>query len=232
MRKQFRCAAREVVQRNAHAPEPRRKAKTAGGGGRQFKVRGVVEDYLELCRNPSKDWRRWLAEDPRERRAGQDFRRLIVKGGIYADAQRTKSVVAKAAGLRGESLPALRSGVDTDGDRGRGADRLPTRSRASAGRDDGLRPVRAEAGEGLGFPSGAAGCSYEAEAAEINALFAAKLAGLRRRLRPWEIPAAVKAITEELQAAFLALRERQKMEKTTGRENAHRKTFCLKFGYF
>jgi hypothetical protein len=36
-----------------------------------------------------------------------------------------------------------------------------------------------------------------------------KLAGLRRRLRPWEIPAAVRALQEEKEAALRALRERR-----------------------
>lgn len=54
-----------------------------------------------------------------------------------------------------------------------------------------------------------AGVSYEAEAEEIAARFSIKLAGLRRRLRPWEIPAAVRALREQKQMALVGLRERR-----------------------
>ncbi len=54
-----------------------------------------------------------------------------------------------------------------------------------------------------------AGASYEAEAAAITALLAAKFAGLRRRLPKWEIPAAVRALRDEKEGAMSALRARR-----------------------
>lgn len=60
--------------------------------------------------------------------------------------------------------------------------------------------------------------SYEAEAAEIENLFRTKLAGLRRRLRPSEIPAAVRALREEKAAALRAMRERRAAERFSERE--------------
>ena len=63
-----------------------------------------------------------------------------------------------------------------------------------------------------------AAVSYEAEAAEIAALFRMKLAGLRRRLRPWEIPAAARALREDKQASLRALRERRAAEQSGKKE--------------
>jgi hypothetical protein len=64
--------------------------------------------------------------------------------------------------------------------------------------------------------------SYEAEVAEISATFQRKLAGLRRRLPSWEIPAAVRALKEEKQAALKALRDRRAAEQHGKRENQRR----------
>jgi hypothetical protein len=64
--------------------------------------------------------------------------------------------------------------------------------------------------------------SYEAEAAEISAIFQQKLAGLRRRLRPWEIAAAVRALQEEKQAALRALSERRSAAKQSERARLQR----------
>ena len=55
--------------------------------------------------------------------------------------------------------------------------------------------------------------SYEAEAAEIESVFKRKLAGLRRRVRPWEMAAAVRALREEKQATLAALKERRAWDR-------------------
>lgn len=60
--------------------------------------------------------------------------------------------------------------------------------------------------------------SYEAEAAEIEKLFRMKLDGLRRRLRPSQIPAAVRALRDEKQAALRALQERRAAKRRSERE--------------
>lgn len=183
----------------------------------------IVQDYLDLCHNPMKDLRRWIeVRDRRQGRAGQGLRCLIVKGGFHADAQRTTAVVAKAGGVCGESLPELQGRMGAGGERGR-ADRVQARWRAGLDRDDKVQRLRPE-----GRCLDAAGCSYEAEADAINAVFAAKLAGLRRRLRSWEIPAAAKAIGDERQAALRALGERRQVEQLAEPEAArHAKTDAL-----
>lgn len=175
----------------------------------------IVQDYLDLCHNPMKDLGRWMElRDRRQGRAGQGLRRLIAKGEFHADLQRATAVMAKAGGLCGESLPELQGRMGSGGERGR-AGRVQAGWRAGVSRDDQVQRIRPERG-GLD----AAGCSYEAEADAINAVFAAKLAGLRRRLRPWEIPAAAKAIGDERQAALRALGDRKQVEQFAEREFA------------
>lgn len=65
--------------------------------------------------------------------------------------------------------------------------------------------------------------SYEAEAAEIAKLFCMKLAGLRRNLKPWQIPAAIRALREEKQAALRAVRERRAAVRHGDRERRRRR---------
>jgi hypothetical protein len=78
-----------------------------------------------------------------------------------------------------------------------------------------LRPLRAE-GTGLADHAASdpsAGAAFAAEAEAIAGVFAAKMAGLRRRVPPWEIPAAMRALRDERQAAFKSLRERRKIAR-------------------
>ena len=49
-----------------------------------------------------------------------------------------------------------------------------------------------------------------------------KLAGLRRRLRPWEVAGAVLALREEKKRHLLALRERLAIERDGKREEWRR----------
>lgn len=54
-----------------------------------------------------------------------------------------------------------------------------------------------------------ASLSNDAEAAEIETLFRMKLSGLRRRLRPSDIPAAVRALRAERNATLKAIYDRR-----------------------
>jgi hypothetical protein len=49
--------------------------------------------------------------------------------------------------------------------------------------------------------------TYEAAAADITALFRMRVKGLRHRVLPYEIPAAIRALMDEKKAALHALRE-------------------------
>ena len=48
-------------------------------------------------------------------------------------------------------------------------------------------------------------------------MFRLKLAGLRRRLSPWEIPAAMRALREERTIRLKAMRERREVERFADR---------------
>jgi hypothetical protein len=71
-----------------------------------------------------------------------------------------------------------------------------------------------------GFGGGAG--SYGAEADAINAEFALRLDGLRRRLRPSEIPAAMRQIKADRAEALRALKSRKQAERFAAREITRR----------
>jgi hypothetical protein len=66
------------------------------------------------------------------------------------------------------------------------------------------------------------GVSYGAEADAINAAFSAKLDSLRRRLRPSEIPAAMRQIKADRAEALRALKDRKQSERFAAREITRR----------
>ncbi len=227
----FRATARSLTRRETPAPKPRTRVKSGGDGkgyakgGARFAARGLAQDYLELCRNPLKDLRRWAAEDKRFGRAPRGFQAIIAKGGDHAHTNRASALVAKAAGLRGQPLPELRLRVDAHGSRGR-ADGVSARPGAGSGGDDGLRSLRDERGgfERGGLVSGGDGeaGNYGAAADAINAEFGAKLDGLRRRLPRWQIPAAMRALKEQRAVALQALRDQKQGERFAAREITRR----------
>ncbi len=79
-----------------------------------------------------------------------------------------------------------------------------------------MRPLRAE-GEGHLIRRISAGGDlagrFGAIAADISAEFRRRLAGLCRRMTPWERAAAVRALKDERDAAMRALRERRAVER-------------------
>lgn len=210
------------MERAPPAPTARKKAgKGEGGGGSRFTARNLAADYLELCHNPLKDLRRWLAEDKKLSRA-PPVTSLTKKGGAYAHSEGTATFVAEAERLRREPLPPMRGGMDAGGSGG-GANGVSIGPRAGAGGDDGLRQVREErSGQLARSADGDAGGSYAAEAEAINALFTEKLEGLRRRLPKWEIPAAVRALKDERQARLQGISDRRHAESITEREITRR----------
>jgi len=222
-----RATARSLTRGETPAPKPRKRVKSGGDGkgygkgGARFAARGLVQDYLELCRNPLKDLRRWAAEDKRFGRAPRGFQAFIGKGGDYAHNQGAAVALAKAAGVRGQPLPGLRIRVDAHGSRGR-VDGVSARPGAGSGGDDGLRSLRAERDGGLVSRIGGAAGSYGAEADAISAEFTRKLDGLRRRLPKWEIPAAIRALKNDRAVALQALRDKKQGERFAAREITRR----------
>ena len=106
-------------------------------------VAGIVADYLKLCYEPAKDWLRWVAEDLKHRAAGR--RGAAPEAGRDdAHTERPRAPVADADRICPDPLHGMQGGLDAQGRERRGADGVPSGSRAGSDRDDGLRPVRAE----------------------------------------------------------------------------------------
>jgi hypothetical protein len=78
--------------------------------------------------------------------------------------------------------------------------------------------VAARSKGGIGGGAG----SYGVEADSINAAFSAKLDSLRRRLRPSEIPAAMRQIKADRAEALRALKDRKQGERFAAREITRR----------
>jgi Ti-type conjugative transfer relaxase TraA len=127
-------------------------------------VAGIVHDYLELCYNPAKDWVKWIAEDLRGRAAAR--RADLTPTERTSDHADTDTESPRASmehpdRIRGDALPTVRGGMDTDGGERRVVDGVPARPRASPTGHDGLRPLR-EAGGRITRP---AATQAEAESA-------------------------------------------------------------------
>ena len=147
-------AARSVTARHAPSPRFRRsragRSKTGKGGAGSFSARALAADYVKLCHHPTKDLKRWIAEDKKTgpstlklRRAGRA--ETTTKGEKHGQhAEKGAIGLAEAVRLRGEVLHELCGGLDAHGEGRRLADRLPSRPRASVGGHGRLRSLRAE----------------------------------------------------------------------------------------
>ena len=146
----WRAAARSVTAPPDDKPRPRKRTKSGGDSTSvaPLTVAGIVGDYLALCQNPLQDLQRWIAEDKkRPAGTGRVFQQTTTREGTNV-SDTTHTGVANAHGIRRQSLPPLRGGLDAHRERGRGSDRVLARPRASAGRYDQLRSLRGEAATG------------------------------------------------------------------------------------
>jgi hypothetical protein len=117
--------------------------KTGKGGAGGFSARALAADYVKLCHHPTKDLKRWIAEDKKNGRAYRQ-QTITTKGEKHGQhAEKGTNDLAQAVRLRGEILHELCGGLDAHRE-GRFADRLPSRSRAGHTRHDRLRSLRAE----------------------------------------------------------------------------------------
>ena len=234
----FRATARSFTRREPPAPKPRKRVRS-GGDGRGYgkgAAGGLVQDYLELCRDPLKDLRRWAAEDKRFGRAPRGFQSVFV-----LRATPDKSFIAKGddhAHNQGRQLsgknrrvsrPAI-AGVAATAGRGQEPraeltvcllDREPVLAEMTDCDQVSSRKRRFERGGLVSRIGGEAG-SYGAAADAINAEFAEKLDGLRRRLPRWQIPAAVRALKNARAVALQALRDQKQGERFAAREITRR----------
>jgi hypothetical protein len=224
----FRAAARGVTVPTPPAPRRKRKESAGDGGhGREiaarFSARGIVVDYLNLCRDPSRDLRRWIAED-RTRPGGFGRQGIPTTRKDYTDANNPKrAFMANAEGLRRQPLPELRDGLDADRHGGRGDYALSARPRSGTGGHDQLRPLRAAGAEGTGLAAragdaGARAASSRGEHSALRAFYAAKIDAARRGLSSRDISAAIRALFIEQSAACRALADRRQAAKAAARD--------------
>ncbi len=123
----------------------------AAGGGRQSRsgksrhpTREIADDYIALCRAPMRDVRGWLGELDRDKGGGVGrWRGQVTRKDRNHDSSETESSVGKYLRICNDPLSKLRGGLDAPGQRG-DAYGVLARSRASSGRYDCLRSVRAE----------------------------------------------------------------------------------------
>jgi hypothetical protein len=211
----FRLAARSVTQRAEPKISTSRRRRSRGDGDR-FGARILATDYLELCHNPTKDLRRWIAEDKRfSGRAARGFFFTVRETRGHASAIR-QTTLANADRLCRQPLQELRGGLDADGQRGRRSDRVPSRPGAGVSRYDELRQVRKER-RGTGVSRDGPD-SFAAANAAIHQFYSAKIEATRRRMPAREVSAAIRALLDEQSAAFRALAERKKVVRRTMRE--------------
>ncbi len=213
-----------MTQRSAPKPRRGRKAQRGGGAGaRGFTTGALAEDYLRLCRDPLRDLQRWMDEDKKRGRAGREVQ-LTTKKEEYAQTTTAANSVAQTGGLRGQPLHAMQGRLDTDRAGGWNSDGVLARSRAGAGRYDGLQSVRTDqrAAVGLGQVAGdvsaeayakaevtaEAAPNFSSELAAVAGYYAARLAATRAGLSPRDIAAAVRAIQNEKIVAIRAVLER------------------------
>ncbi len=222
----LRVAARSLTQREPAAP--RKRGKTGKGDGDRHTAQAIVEDYLELCADPSKDWLGWLAAGE-GRRGGRRQQPITSKGRDYDDTtQQTR--MADANGIRGNSLQKMQIWVDAQRQGGR-VDGVFARSRpAGFGRYDALRQIQGRTTALTPRASNDAGApeSFKGEQAALSAFYRAKIEVTRRSLPAREVSAAIRAILDDQSAAFQALADRRAAASKTFRDRRQSARFAAR----
>jgi hypothetical protein len=176
----LRAAARSLTQREPSEPAPRKRSKTGKGDGDRHTAQAIVEDYLELCADPSKDWLAWLAA-AEGRRSGRRQQPITKNGRDYDDTTQ-HARMADADGIRGNPLQKMQIWLDALRQGGR-VDGVFARSRAAgSGRYDALRQIqgRTTALTPRASNDAAAPFSRKGEATALSALYGAKIEATTR----------------------------------------------------
>ena len=133
----------------APAPVRRRRKKGGSGGARAYTARALTADYLDLCRDPTRDIQRWIEEDRKDRGRRRDdpkaTTKTTTKGGKHVHAEKQTDTVARAVRVRGKQLHEVRSRMGPPQQERGVSGNLPARSRSgSAGHGSvrSLRPAR------------------------------------------------------------------------------------------
>lgn len=213
MRGAFMAAAKALAQ-PIPRPQLRKRRRTQGEQGDglayadRYAARKLTSDHLKLCHNPTKDLRRWLAEDKKRPYGGGPI--TPRRETTPHDPRTHRAALADADRIRRQPLPHLRGGLDAHR-QGRMFDRVPARPRASSSGYDELRPLRVEGASGrlIRRGDGATVAAGNGEQAALAAFFRAKGEALRRSLPRHEIAAALRALEHERAAMMKAITDRR-----------------------
>ena len=108
-------------------------------------VAAIVNNYIDTCYDPAKDWLRWIAEDLKHRAAERRERsatREAEKDAVHVAGPRPALDTGER--IREKPLPEVQGGLDADRRERKNADGLPVGPGADPSRNDGLRPLRAD----------------------------------------------------------------------------------------
>jgi hypothetical protein len=125
-------------------------------------TRGLVDDYLDICRHPLKNIRRWIRTSHRRKCAHEHHSAHSPPVGIF--------------GLRGHPLHAVRGRMDTRHQQRHQGRRLSPRPGTGAGQYDQLRSFRAEGGLAQPVLRSDAECQAEGTASLLDLKY--ELAGI------------------------------------------------------
>jgi hypothetical protein len=211
-RQQFRQAARQFGARAILRKSALRRRLSFQAIHRPARTtKAIVEDYLALCRNPRRDFPRWIAQCRKAR--SKRFPSTHDRKDRHAHTPSPR-LASPGSGIRNDVLPTVHGGLDA-GTRWAGdSHRLPSQPGSGAGQFDKLRPLRTEGGRAGDAPipaeaSGIAPSSTLAsEIGAANGYYAARIATAIKTLPPAEAAAAIRAIQTEKKLAIRAIIER------------------------
>ena len=188
-------------------------------------ARKLVDDYLDLCRNPAKDVLRWLKET--DDLPGVVTSRLTTKGDTHVHNQirRTTPPLDYTRRLCSDPLHSMHHGMDAHRDQWRSAHGVSSRPSAGTRRYDELRSLRAEQRADITDRRGDAGAGMDvsSELAAAGSYFAGRLAAARTACRPGDVAAAIRTLENERVIAMRAIIDRWKMAT---RDIEHSRKLC------
>jgi hypothetical protein len=194
-RSAFKAAARAVT---VPKPAPRKTGKRQGGGD-AFSTAWIVQDYLDLCRDPLSDLQRWLDEDKKK----PSLPRASRQNQHAANA----TTLAVTRRLPRNTLPEMSGRVRAEDNQRRDNSAVSGGSRTGIGRYRELQQVQAERDLGRADASPVVGMG---DVSAIAGYYASLIAAARSILRPHEAAATIRNLIDEKTQAVRAAKSRQK----------------------
>ena len=198
----------------AVSPAPPKKTGKKGGesDSQAFSAARMVQDYLELCADPSKDLQRWFAEDKK-------------KPFFRATQQSRHDRPINAAKLFRNALQELSDRVGAQNDRGQNLPHVPDRQGTGVAGLERVRHVQASGAESLARPGSAQDSDITEEAHELGRAFdelsllvSKHLEAAAKTTRKHEFAAAKRAILAERDRAAQHLVEEFKQAQHARRK--------------